>query len=133
MPRGSPRTTPCNKTRADGRLAKANRFFQAAQLVEAGADSSELRDATATLLIHGGIAAADVLCCRRLGVHARGENHVEAVALVSEVDDALATDLDFLLGIKTQAGYDAQPVSGQQLKRAVRTAQRLVEAARAAR
>jgi hypothetical protein len=128
-----PKTIRCDKARAEGRLAKAKEFLQAAQLVKRNADGPDLRDAGTTLLIHAGIAASDVLCCRRLGVHARGENHAAAVELVGQVEAAFATDLSFLLGLKTQAGYDARPVSGQQLKKALRAAERLVEAARTSR
>ena len=44
--------------------------------------------------------AADVLCCTRLGRHARRNNHNEAVTLPGSVDERLASDLGMLLGMK---------------------------------
>jgi hypothetical protein len=44
----------------------------AAEIVDAFADEDlDLDDACVTLLVHAGIAAADVVCCRRLGKHAK--------------------------------------------------------------
>jgi hypothetical protein len=34
----------------------------------------------------GGIAACEVICCVRLGRHAQGESHNDAVALVKTAD-----------------------------------------------
>jgi hypothetical protein len=74
----------------------------------------------------------DVLCCARLGVHASGQQHQEAVALLRQVDADLARDLDTLLRIRTKAGYGAQPVNAVERRRAQRAASRLVQAAQEA-
>lgn len=63
------------------------------------------REGTAVTRRTVGIAAADAICAARLGEHARGENHDEAVALLSTVDKAAAAHLRALLGMKTLAGY----------------------------
>ena len=64
----------------------------------------DLADAYVTLCIHAGIAASDVISCKRLGEHAQGDDHGEAVSLFVAVDGKLAEDLRALLGMKTKAG-----------------------------
>jgi hypothetical protein len=44
-------------------------------------EDGEIADAYVTLCIHAGIAAADVICCIRIGEHATGEDHAEAVKI----------------------------------------------------
>lgn len=41
-------------------------------------EAADVSDAYVTLLVHAGIAAADVICCQRLGEHALGDSHAEA-------------------------------------------------------
>jgi len=74
--------------------------------------------------------AADAICCARLGSHAQGTDHRDAIELLEGVDRSLAKDLGVLLGMKTQAGYSARAMTTEKHRRAVRTATRLVEAAR---
>jgi len=93
--------------------------------------TKDVADAYITLCVHAGIAAADVICCARLGEHASGEHHGEAVALLGKVDKSLAKDLSVLLAMKTAAGYGAVGSSATDAKRAERSARRLVEAASA--
>lgn len=72
MGKGSSRTHDCTQSTRAGRLAKGNQFWEAATLIEELTEESDLVDAYITLCIHAGIAAADVICCARLGVHATG-------------------------------------------------------------
>jgi len=95
-------------------------------------DAGEALDAVVTMYVHAGIAAADALCCARLGVHAHGENHDEAVQLLRRAIGADAKHLRTLLGLKTKAGYSHQSVSRTDVSRATRAAVALVELARAA-
>ena len=114
-----------------GRLAKAEQFWSAAQTVEGSADDERaISDAYTTLAVHAGIAAADVICCVRLGEHARGDDHDEAVALLGKADRARAKDLAALLRMKTRSGYSPQPTSRSDRQRARRAAARLIQAAR---
>ena len=80
--------------------------------------------------MHSGIAAADVICCARLGKHAQGQDHNEAVALFEIAAPDVAHYLDKLLGLKTKSGYSHVPASQTDLKKAVRAAESLIEAAR---
>lgn len=63
----------------------------------------------------------------------QGDDHTQAVAELRKVQPRgpeLAKDLSALLGMKTRAGYAADPVNADQRKRAWRRAERLVEAVR---
>jgi hypothetical protein len=90
----------------------------------------EIADVYVTLCVHAGIAASDVICCARLGEHANGENHNEAVALLGNADSGAARYLRVLLSLKTKAGYTHQPVTTGDVKRAARAAEALLESAR---
>lgn len=124
----------CTEDVRNGRLSKARQFEEAAALIEEYAgDTDDLNDAYITLCVHAGIAAADTICCARLGVHHQGENHNDAIALLRRVDSKLADDLGALLKMKTAAAYGATPSSAASRKRAARATARLMDAARANR
>jgi hypothetical protein len=126
----SARRQPCDRATIDGRLAKARQFFEAATAIrDLADDEATVGDAFVTLCVHAGIAAADVICCRRLGYHVQGESHAEAIDELAKVSKERAKDLRVLLGMKTRAGYGDAPVSTEQRKRAIRAADRLVRAA----
>lgn len=126
-----PRTVPCTPLTRTGRLAKAEQFLGAAETVGASAEEpSDIGDAYVTLLVHAGIAASDVVCCAKLGVHAAGDSHAEAADLLGKIDRSLGRDLRTLLSVKAKAGYDARSASNQDQSRAERSARRLVDAAR---
>jgi dihydropteroate synthase len=127
------RTRPCNADIRQGRLCKAKHFVEAAELVRefADGDGSDA-DAYVTLCVHTGIAAADAICCAGLGVHAKGENHNEAVGLLATVDNDAAKHLAVLLGLKTKSGYGHTRATREECKRAGRAAEALVEKAQRA-
>ena len=129
----SGRTRPCDDAIVQGRLRKAEQFWDAAESIrELADDETEIGDVYVTLCVHAGIAAADVVCCSSLGEHAIGDDHNAAIALVRRTrpdGDELVTALATLLGMKTRAGYSASPVSLTDRKRAQRQAERLLRAA----
>lgn len=117
------------KARA-GRLEKARSFREAAELTEQFmTDGADLRDAYVTLCVHAGIAAADVICMNALGEYYAGQRHDEAARLLEKVDKALARQLATLLAMKTKAGYSDIPVSNEQITRARRAMEVLVDRA----
>ena len=124
------RTRDCDAVVKAGRMTKADGFLAAADEVLTLDDEGSIPDVVVTLLVHAGIAAADVICCARLGKHAHGDDHSEAVGLLEQADKDASNDLAKLLRIKTKAGYSHQAVSSDELKRAERAATRLVERAR---
>lgn len=113
-----------------GRLEKAKQFFAVAEDAELLAENgSEISDAAVTLYVHAGIAAADVICGKALGVHAKGQSHHEAVGLLATVDNKASLNLKKLLDMKTRAGYGYDPISEEKLKLAQRYAQQLIDRA----
>lgn len=125
------RSKECDAATKSGRLTKANEFMSAAEIVFdlTDDDPADLGAAYVTLAVHAGIAAADVICCARLGQYAQGESHHEAVSLLHSVDKALAADLQVLLGMKTRAGYTAQSIGRQDRAKVGRAMERLMAAA----
>jgi len=119
------RIKDCTDAIRIGRLNKANEFHKAAVLLE---DDSP--NASIDLLVDAGIAAADVICCARLGVHATGENHNEASLLLKQAEAGMEKHLRTLLNLKTKVAYTHQPATTDEHKKASRAAEALVEAAR---
>lgn len=119
----------CDEATRHGRLAKAQQFLMAADTIEAIVDDEEIADAYVTLCVHAGVAAADVICCARLGRHHQGDNHQGAVSLLAQVDKDAARHLKRLLDMKTRAGYGASPASTTEQRRAGRAASALLRAA----
>ncbi|HEY7147020.1 MAG TPA: hypothetical protein VH637_22470 [Streptosporangiaceae bacterium] len=125
------RAPACTAEMRRGRMLKAVEFLDAASLIagQAGGEAAN-PDAITTLYIHAGIAAADVICCARLGQHAQGQDHNEAVRLLHQADSGSARHLRVLLGMKTKAGYSHARSTAADAKRAGRVAEALVESAR---
>lgn len=126
MPVGS---VECTATTRAGRLAKARQFWLAADTLAAVIDDQEIADAYVTLCVHAGIAAADVVCCAKLGKHRQGENHREAVAWLAKVDRDASQHLRSLLVLKTRSGYSPMLTSTTDQKRAGRAAKALLQVA----
>lgn len=120
------RTVPADKAVQGGRLAKAKQFLQVAEDAQDLSDGTDVADAAVTLYVHAGIAAADAICARALGRHAKGQDHQDAIALLATVDRSAANALSTLLAMKTRAGYGHDPISGTTLTRAQRAARSLV-------
>ena len=120
----------CSQRARNGRLGKARQFLLAAQLIKDFADEGEVADAYVTLCVHAGIAAADVICCARLGRYAHGDDHAEAMALLRKAGalDA-AKRLGVLLGLKTKAGYTYISSTKTDVTKASRAAEELVATA----
>ncbi|GAA5204987.1 hypothetical protein [Microbacterium kyungheense] len=123
------RTKDCSPTERAGRMQQAEGFWQDAE------DLRELGEASpnsvVTLYVHAGIAAADVICCAKLGEYSNSANHNEAITLLQKGDASLAPSLARLVGMKSAAGYGANPVSAQRVTTARSAAEKLVVAARA--
>ena len=90
------------------------------------------QDVYITLCVLAGIAASDVIYCGVLGEHARGDNHAEAVGLLTKADRDSGKHLSTLLSLKTKSGYSHMPATVDEAKRAGRAAAALFEKARRA-
>ena len=121
----TPPTKSCSERVRKGSLAKATEFLDAALLLD-----DDMTDAAVNLYVLAGIAAADVICCVRLGKHAVGENHTEAVLLLKQADRDVEQHLRNLLNLKSKAAYTETPVTAAEHMKARRSAETLVEAAR---
>jgi hypothetical protein len=117
------RTVDCDRRLLEGRWERAREFWNQALLTEASTDDpSTVTASVATSYVHAGIAAADTICCARLGRHSRGENHDDAVQLLLMVDRDVANALRRLLRLKSKAAYTAERVSSAEMARARRAA-----------
>lgn len=113
------RNRMCTNEIRRGRLNKCSQFLGAAELIRDFADEdSQVADAYVTLCVHAGVAASDVICCARLGKFSQGEDHVEAVKLLSDAEREEAKHLRTLLNLKTKAGYSHMPATTDDCKRA---------------
>lgn len=90
--------------------------------------AADVADAYVSLLLHAGIAASDVICCLRLGEHAMGDSQSEEQKLLEKAAGKKpSNDLGTLRGVETKAGYSERPVSANDLTRAERAAERLLQ------
>jgi hypothetical protein len=120
-------TRECNAAVTSGRLSKANEFFDAAEHLE-----DDMPSAAGDLYINAGIAAADVICCVRLGMHSNTGNHNEARSLLKKADSGSERYLATLLGLKNTVAYTHKPISNSECKRMNRAASHLLETAKRA-
>lgn len=104
------------------------------EVAELAADEpgEQARNVAAGNAVLAGIAAADALCCVRLGVRHRGQDHHGAVDLLRTIRPGgtkLATDLAAVLAVKDMSHYGETFVSKTKLTSTMRAAARLVAAA----
>jgi hypothetical protein len=88
-PRGTGRTSPCNQHQAQVRFGHAVKYREVADLVAIeGNEDAASASVAAGLAVLAGIAAADAACCAALGRRARGQDHRQAVSLLTDVHRA---------------------------------------------
>jgi len=129
-PRHAGRTQRCGRPQAVTRLAHAQKFFDAAELIATDVSDDEANaSVAASLAVLAGIAACDAACCVRLGRRSRSQDHHDAERLLAEIvprgRDA-AKDLRRLLDLKDAAQYGVIHVSATELSSALRRAHALV-------
>lgn len=125
-------TVDCSPGHADGRRRKMEVFVAAIDtlLLLESSDDPDVADAIVSLRVTAGIAAADVICCARLGHHSTSTEHSDAIGLLRPVDAALANHLRRLLQMKPKAQYGALAVSQREVRTSARALEALVTAAR---
>lgn len=134
MTRGTRRTAKCGRNEAQARLLAARAFVSVAELIYAEPDDPvlPLRGAAAAVAVLGGIAAADVICCVRLGEMSRTDDHNQAVDLIAKAQPEgprVRNDLLRLLAIKDKVHYQAIIVTPRETGAAIRQAKRVLRAA----
>ena len=135
MARSKTRMQSCDRSDALNRLAQAESFLLAAELIVGDDSDDATPSVAASLAVLGGIATSDAACCARLGVRARGQSHSEAVDLLGTVEPRgadMAKDLQRLLNRKDDSQYGVAFVSAAEATRMVGWAKRLLGHARRA-
>jgi hypothetical protein len=135
MARKAAGTQSCNRVDALNRLAQAESFLLAAELIVDDDSDAATPSVAASLAVLAGIAASDAASCARLGLRARGQSHVEAVEILATVEPRgpdMAKDLQRLLNRKDDSQYGLAFVSAGDAGRMVTWAKRLVAHARRA-
>lgn len=135
MARAKSRTQACNRQDAVNRLAQAESFLVAAELVTADESDVANPGVAAALAVLAGIAASDAACCAKLGVRPRGQSHADAVAVLATVapdGTAMAKDLGRLLNRKDDSHYGVAFLAAGDAERMIGWAQRLLSRARLA-
>jgi hypothetical protein len=123
------RTRSVSAAQARAYLSKAEEYLAAA------AESLEARRliAATSLAIHSAINAADVVTGVRLGRRAAGQDHDEALSLLSQAgaDGAeVASQLSRLLLLKTKTEYEPDEIPRSVAEKAVERARTCVVSAR---
>lgn len=127
----SSRTRPCDRQDASQRYDQARAFADLAGL-DPESDDGPTRSAAISNAVLAGIAAADSICCRRLGRHAAGDDHQQAVALVEEAGDVgreARRHLETLLSIRHKAQYEDVDPTVSEARRAIRAMRSILELA----
>ncbi|WP_375407215.1 hypothetical protein [uncultured Amnibacterium sp.] len=120
-----------------GRLDKARDFQLAASWLReldtsdgTFSRSSPVANAYVVLLILSGIASADALCIASLRKYSQGDDHRQAVEVLTlAAGRPVAKHLDTLLGLKTRSEYSATLPTDRDLYSATEAAEALYAAA----
>jgi hypothetical protein len=139
------RRRPCSAADARSRRDQAKAYLDTAKLVrsESGKpDDVNFDHVAAGNAVLAAIAAADAITCRLLGERSRGQDHRQAIDLLAQVRygtgtasdqtkraRGLASALAVALDLKDDSHYGTLMVSGNQLQRLIRAAEKLVAAA----
>lgn len=127
----SSRTRPSRPQDADQRYDQAKAFAALAEL-DPESDDGPTRSAAVSNAVLAGIAAADSICCRRLGRHATGDDHKQAIALVDKaghVGRKAKGHLETLLSTKHKAQYEQADPTVTEAKRAMRAMRSILDLA----
>jgi hypothetical protein len=95
--------------------------------------SLEYGSVAASIAILAGIAAADAVCCQKLGHRSRSDSHYDAEHLLVQVKPGgkrAASHLHQLIELKDSAHYGYISVTAPELKRSLRQAKGLVALAK---
>jgi hypothetical protein len=131
--RRATRTQECGRTEARRRLSAAEKFLETARLIE-GEHEDAFRSVAASLAVLAGIAASDAACCSALGRRSRGDDHHDAEGLLATITPGgaeAAVALRRLIDLKDKAKYGIIFVSREDLKTAMKQAERMVSIATA--
>jgi hypothetical protein len=126
-------TAPLNNAEARARLSEARAYLETAELHVASNSQAE-RKVSGSNAILAGIAAADAICGLILGERSSGEDHTQAVTLLTQAvrpAKKAPNSLRRLLSEKTPVQYGVQPVSAADAAQLLKWARDVVEEANA--
>ncbi len=127
------RQQACGPAEARERRQYAEQQLALAELGDPWSTPAE-RKASGGCAVLAGIAAADAVCCGRLGRRSRGQDHRAALDLLRRVEPdggQLAKDLETVLADQDVMQSGTALVTASRHRRLLRAVRRLVEAARA--
>lgn len=125
------RTRPGGRAEGRARFKIAAKYHEVAELA-ATETGDALNNVVVGIAVLAGIAAADALCLVSLGKSYAGTDHAEAARLLEEVDARLAKELAKLVRLKPPAHYGYSFLSDTDRTVALRSAEKLLAAARMA-
>jgi hypothetical protein len=139
------RRRSCTPADARVRAGHARAYLEVAKLIRSDAgkpDDLNFNHVAAGNAVLAAIAASDALCCRLLGERSRDQDHRQAVALLEQVrfgsggDQArarrardLARALAAALDLKDDSHYGVLMIGAPELRKVIRAAELLVQAA----
>ncbi|MDO7883476.1 hypothetical protein [Antiquaquibacter soli] len=114
------------------RASQARAFLQAARVTSDFSDEVSVEAAAnviATNAVLAGIAAADAICGRALGVRSSSSQHSDALAILRRAHggEAAAGHLRALLSLKNDASYEPLMITSVKAAAAIQHAERLVD------
>ncbi len=124
------RTQPCSEADASHRLRHARKFLEVAELIAEEGVDIDYSSPAAALAVLAGIAASDAACCKALGRRSRAQDHRQAASLLEQITPGgktAAKSLERLLNLKDEAHYGLFDVGSNDLKAALRQANKLAE------
>jgi len=119
-----PRVTDIPRARSESFLRRARSF---ASLMEAALERGNSEGA-ALAGVHCVISACDALTVHSLGLRSKGQDHREAVRLLSRlsIPASLLTQVRGVLGLKTLIEYDDRSLSAQEVRTLCDRARRIL-------
>lgn len=127
-----PRSQAMTAADVRSRTARAHQYLEVAEVACGDGDDREYREAAAALAVLAGIAAADAICGHVLGRCARGQEHRQAVDLLSQVKASGRTGsiaLRKLLDAKDSVHYGTTALSSDRARSLLRAGRTLVDLA----
>lgn len=122
------KSSVCGRKSAQDRLDVAREYQELAHS-KSNLETGAVRNAMAGNAILAGIAAADAICCIRLGERSTSSDHSDAVLLLAKVNSELAQKLSTLIGSKPTSHYGENFIGIETLKSCLRAMDQLVLAA----
>ncbi|MDR1187160.1 MAG: hypothetical protein LBK95_06870 [Bifidobacteriaceae bacterium] len=110
------------------RLTIAQQYLALAEMLEDDPSDGAINTCVGNCVL-AGIAAADAVCCARLGERCSGPDHDQAADVLDRVDQGLGSTLRTLGRLKTKSQYGDDWLTESARKAALRSARALVKEA----